>query len=132
MPRRELIEEPLTHSVIGASYEVYNTLGFGFLEHVYVMALERELLMRGHRVAREVSTHVAYKGHILAVHRIDMVVDERLIVEAKASIETPRVAKRQLFNYLRATGFEGWAPAAFRLRTSIPSVGLPRKGNASA
>ena len=42
----ELIEERLTHSVIGAFYEVYNTLGFGFLEHIYVMALERELLAR--------------------------------------------------------------------------------------
>jgi GxxExxY protein len=92
--------------VIGAFYEVYNTLGFGFLEHVYVMALERELLFRGHRIAREVTTHVEYKGHVLAVQRIDMIVDERLIVETKASVETPKVAQRQLFNYLRATQLE--------------------------
>jgi GxxExxY protein len=106
MTRGELIEERLTHSVIGAFYEVYNTLGFGFLEHVYVMALERELLFRGHRIAREVTTHVEYKGHVLAVQRIDMIVDERLIVETKASVETPKVAQRQLFNYLRATQLE--------------------------
>ncbi len=132
MTRRELIEEPLTHSVIGAFYEVYNTLGFGFLEHVYVMALERELLMRGHRVGREVSTHVRYKGHVLAVHRIDMVVDERLIVEAKASIETPRVAKRQLFNYLRATGFEVGLLLHFGLEPRFHRLVCTRKGNASA
>lgn len=50
MARIELIHEALTHSVIGAFFEVYNTLGFGFLEHIYVMALERELWERGHRV----------------------------------------------------------------------------------
>ena len=48
MARRDLIEENLTRSVIGAFFEVYNNLGFGFLEHLYVMALERELLARGH------------------------------------------------------------------------------------
>jgi GxxExxY protein len=106
MTKIQLLEERLTRSVIGAFYEVYNTLGFGFLEHVYVMALERELHMRGHRVGREVSTHVTYKGHVLAVHRIDMIVDERLIVETKATLETPKAAERQLLNYLRATNLE--------------------------
>ena len=43
-----LIEEELTRSVIGAFFEVYNTLGYGFLEHVYASALERELVARGH------------------------------------------------------------------------------------
>ena len=55
MTRHELVEERLTHSVIGAFFEVYNNLGYGFLEHVYVMALERELIARKHRVAREVA-----------------------------------------------------------------------------
>lgn len=106
MTKIQLLEERLTRSVIGAFYEVYNTLGFGFLEHVYVMALERELLVRGHRVGREVSTHVTYKGHVLAVQRIDMIVDDRLVVETKATLETPKAAERQLLNYLRATNLE--------------------------
>src|SRR5215207_2986679 len=49
MERRALIHEDLTGSVIGAFYDVYNTLGFGFLEHVYAMALEREFRSRGTR-----------------------------------------------------------------------------------
>ena len=106
MAKIQLLEERLTRSVIGAFYEVYNTLGFGFLEHVYVMALERELLMCGHRVGREVSTHVRYKGHVLAVQRIDMIVDERFIDETKATLEPPKAAERQLLNYLRATNLE--------------------------
>jgi len=48
----KLLEERLTHSVIGAFFEVYNNLGYEFLEHVYVMALERELIALKHHVAR--------------------------------------------------------------------------------
>lgn len=98
-----LIEEELTHSVIGAFFDVYNTLGYGFLEHVYAMALERELLARGHRVGREVSVNIAYKGIPLTSQRLDFVVDERLVVEAKSTQILPAFAARQLYNYLRAT-----------------------------
>jgi len=103
MARPELIEELLTQSVIGAFFEVYNTLGFGFLEHLYVMALERELLDRGHRVAREVCVRVMYKGQELGVQRLDLIVDDKLVVETKASSELHKSAGRQLFNYLRGT-----------------------------
>lgn len=103
MARGELIEERLTQSVIGAFYDVYNALGFGFLEHVYVMALERELLDRGHIVAREVWIPVHYKGIELTKQRLDMLVDDRLVVEAKATRQLPPVAERQVNNYLRAT-----------------------------
>ena len=106
MPRRELIEEALTHSVIGAFFDVYNTLGFGFLEHVYVMALERELRARGHRVGREVCVTINYKGEELTTQRLDMIVDEKLIIEAKATAELHKSAPRQVYNYLKATGFE--------------------------
>ena len=58
----ELIERELTQSVIGSFYEAYNNLGFGFLEHLHVMALERELRWKGHRVNREVSVPVYYKN----------------------------------------------------------------------
>jgi GxxExxY protein len=104
--RVELFEGQLTHSVIGAFYEVYNNLGFGFLERFYVMALERELLERGHRVAREVSVHVLYKGQDLGSQRIDLIVDERLVVETKAVWDLHKSATRQLYNYLRATNLE--------------------------
>ncbi len=103
MARGELILEGLTYSVVGAFFEVYNALGFGFLEQLYVSALERELLARGHRVAREVSVSVFYKGNELGRQRLDMIVDEVLVVEAKATYELPGVATRQVHNYLRAT-----------------------------
>ena len=106
MARRDLIEEHLTHSVIGAFFEVYNNLGYGFLEHVYVMALERELIERQHRVGREVAVQVFYKGHHLAEHRLDMIVDQKLVVETKSTHQLHKSANRQVYNYLRSTNLE--------------------------
>jgi len=99
-------EEQLTYSIIGAFFEVYNTIGFGLLEHLYVMALEMELLERGHSVVRELAVPVWYKGRMLGFQRMDMVVDDTVIIETKSSHTLPRIASRQLYNYLKATQFE--------------------------
>lgn len=106
-PRRGgLLEEPLTRSVIGAFYHVYNSLGFGFLEHVYSLALERELRKQGHRIIRERYVLVRYDGEPLTTQGLDMVVDDKLIVEIKSTWELHPSAERQLLNYLRATDLE--------------------------
>lgn len=104
--RRPLAEEALTRSIIGAFFEVFNHLGPGFVESVYVAALERELIARGHRVAREVSVRVFYKGEPIAWQRIDMLVDEKVIVEAKATPFLTLASRLQLRGYLRATRLE--------------------------
>ncbi len=106
MTRSELLEESLTHSAIGAFFEVYNTLGFGFLEHVYVRALEFELTHRGHHVSRESSVVVMYKGLEIARQRLDLVVEEKLVIETKSTFELHPAATRQLHNYLRGTSLE--------------------------
>ena len=100
---RHAIQDPLTESVIGAFYDVYNALGFGFLECHYTKALALELLERGHEVGREVYFPVMYKGHLLGRHRLDMLVDKTLIVEAKATVELAKADTYQVHNYLRAT-----------------------------
>ena len=106
MVKRPLVEEQLTRAVIGAFYEVYNTLGFGFLEQVYATALQREIAARGLRVAREVSVIVRYKGVALGAQRLDMVVDDRLVVEVKSALKLHPEAWRQVYSYLRATNLE--------------------------
>ncbi len=122
MTSHGLLEKELTHSVIGAFSDVYNALDFGFLEHVYVMALKRELRDRGHRVARELCVRVQYKGLELCTQRLDMVVDEKLVVETKSTYVLHKAAPRQLFSYLKATRLEvglllhfGPSPAFFRI-----------------
>ena len=120
--------ERLTHSVIGAFFEVYNTLGFGFLEHLYVLALERELLARGHRVGREVWVSVMYKGEELGKQRLDMIVDETLVIETKSTYDIHKAAPRQLYNYLRGSNLTvglllhfGPEPTFYRVFVKRPS-----------
>ena len=106
MARNELIHERLTYSIIGSFYEVNNTLGLGFFEGVYMSALERELIARGHRVEREVWVPVWYKGEVVARQRVDMIVDETVIVEGKATFQLHSDAGRQPYSYVRSTKFE--------------------------
>jgi GxxExxY protein len=106
MSRIELIHEGLTRSVIGAFFEVARTLGFGFLEHVYVASLTRELHDRGHEVGREVSVQVLYKGEEVARQRLDMIIDGKVIVEIKSTRILHEGSVRQVGNYLRATNLE--------------------------
>lgn len=80
-----LINEELTGSAIGAFYAVYDALGSGFLERLYVAALERELRRRGHQVTREISVPVYYRGERIGLQRLDMLVDGRLVIEIKAA-----------------------------------------------
>ena len=122
MADEHLIEGRLTESVIGAFYEVYNTLGFRYLEQVYMAALERELRARDHLVGREVWVPVFYKGDVISRQRIDMIVDGKLVVEVKATHELHKSARRQVYNYLRATRLQvglllhfGPEPAFYRL-----------------
>ena len=102
----ELLHSELTQSVIGAFYEVYNTFKPGLLESLYLAALERELRLRGHQVARECAIRVMYKGEPIGWQRLDMVVDDLVIVEAKATQVLHESAERQLNTYLRATRLE--------------------------
>jgi GxxExxY protein len=136
MSDHHLLEAELTESVIGAFFEVYNTLGFRFFEQVYMMALERELRARNHVVGREVWVPVYYEGEVLARQRIDMIVDERLVVEAKSTHDRHKSAPRQVYNYLRATRLQvglllhfGPEPAFYRLvHTQQAAPHAPSKG----
>ena len=106
MAHAELAHERLAHSVVGAFFEVYNILGFGFLEQIYLSALAAELRERGHVVERELGVRVRYKGADIGWHRLDMVVDNALVVEVKSTADLHCSARRQLRNYLCATRLE--------------------------
>jgi len=129
----KLIHERLSYSVVGAFFEVYYTLGFGFLEHVYVACLIRELRSRGHDVGREVSVPVLYKGEEVARQRLDMIVDQKLVVETKSTRTLHDGAVRQVSNYLRATNLElglllhfGPQPKFYRVIDTNPATPGPK------
>jgi GxxExxY protein len=100
---RQLIHRELTHEIIGSFFNVYNAFGYGFLETPYVNALTFELEDRGLRVARELPIDLMYKGRKVGLYRADMVVENKVLVEAKASTALSEADNRQIFNYLRAS-----------------------------
>ena len=101
-----MLAETLTHSIIGAFYEVHQGLGFGFREYIYARALEKELMAKGHQVDREVAVPVYYRGEPIAWQALDMVVDGRLVIETKAAERLHPAATQQLFSYLCSTNME--------------------------
>jgi GxxExxY protein len=101
-----LIERELTGAIIGAFYECYNLLEFGYLESVYRRAMVVELQARGHQCAREGVIEVLYKGVPVGNYRYDLLVDGRVLVEVKSGEALAATAKRQLLSYLRGTGLE--------------------------
>lgn len=100
------MQERLTRSAIGAFFDVHRGLGFGYREFIYALALEKDLLARGHTVERETPVLVYYRGEQLARQVVDMVVDNALIIEIKSGERLPPTARQQLFSYLRATDLE--------------------------
>ncbi|HVZ48410.1 MAG TPA: GxxExxY protein [Gemmatimonadaceae bacterium] len=97
---------PLANEILKYFYRTYNTLGFGYLEQVYAAAMTYELRRAGIEVAREYAVRVMYDGVELGFHRLDMVVAGAVVVEIKATATLHPVARRQLYNYLRATNLE--------------------------
>jgi len=92
----------LTYEIIGAAYKVHSELGPGLLESTYEICLEYELLKRGFKVERQKPLPVVYDGiHLDAGYRIDLLVEDAVIVELKAVEEVAPVHKAQLMTYLK-------------------------------
>jgi GxxExxY protein len=96
--------DSLTERVLGAVFEVTNTLGAGFLEKVYQRALLRELGLRGIRAVAEASFTVTYKGHSAGEYFADLLVEDVLVVELKCVDRFSSEHTAQCLNYLRVSG----------------------------
>jgi GxxExxY protein len=93
----------LTRDVIGAAIRVHRELGPGLLERVYVECLHDVLREEGVAAGREVTVPVRFEGEPLdARYRIDLLVEDRVVVEAKACEELNPVHRAQILTYLRA------------------------------
>jgi len=96
----------LTYAIIGAAMEVHRTLGPGFSESVYEQALCVEMRSRGISYARQVDVQVRYKGEHVGSGRIDLLVNDSVIVELKATDGISAVHVGQVLSYLRMTGHQ--------------------------
>jgi GxxExxY protein len=106
MAEGDLRYSDLTRSIIGAFYDVHRGLGFGYLESTYATALEQKLRDKNHEVAREFAVRVIFEGREVGFHRLDMVVDGKVVVEIKSTLLLHPSARRQLHSYLKATNLE--------------------------
>ncbi len=95
----------LTHDIIGGVIEVHRRFGPGLLESTYSTCLRIELEARGHTVSVRVPVALEYRGvRIDAAYWIDMLVDDRVILELKAVEALAPVHTAQMLTYLRLTG----------------------------
>jgi len=96
----------ITEQILASFYAVYSTLGYGFLEKVYVNAVKIELERRGFKTAKEFEIKVYYAGQMIGEYYADLIVAESVIVEVKATKLLTQEHEAQLLNYLKATPYE--------------------------
>lgn len=114
--------EALTERIIGAAFEVFNTLGHGFVEAVYKKAFLCELRDRGLDAEQEVPFQIGYKGLNVGTYFADIVVARRVIIELKVAEALAQPHKRQVINYLRASGL----PVGLLFNFGTPSLTFSR------
>jgi len=94
--------DEISSAVVGEAIRIHRELGPGLLESVYEKALKAGLMKRGLRVESQVSVPINYDGMVIdAAFRIDLLVEERLIVEVKAVDQLTKLHARQVLTYLR-------------------------------
>jgi GxxExxY protein len=98
-----LLYRDLTHEIIGAAMEVHKELGPGFSEVIYHKALLLEFNLRDIKFETEKKIDVCYKGEIVGDYFIDLLADEKVIIELKAVDLLSRIHEAQLISYLKAT-----------------------------
>ena len=101
-----LLHKDITDKIIKAYYNVYNSLGYGFLEKVYENAMLIELRKLGLNVQKQVPIKVFYDEQLVGQYFADIIVEETIIVELKAAEGLREEHEFQLINYLKATELE--------------------------
>ena len=101
------MDRKYTYRILGCIYEVYNQLGPGLLESIYEAAMIKELRDNGFDVKSQVQIPVYYKGVAICPDlRLDLIIDNRIILELKSVVEYRKLFEKQLYTYLRLTNCE--------------------------
>ncbi len=106
MEKDKVLHRELSYRVMGAVFEVHNALGPGFAERIYEEALVQELVARVIPFTRQGEITVRYKGHVVGTHRLDLVIDEKIVLELKATSALNDAFKQQTLSYLKAADLE--------------------------
>ena len=98
--------DQLTEAIISAAIEVHKTLGPGLLETIYEEAFKLELTEHGLNYECQKEIKIEYFGVQIGTHRLDLVVENRVVVELKAVKELNEIHFAQILSYLKATGIK--------------------------
>lgn len=101
-----MLHKSVTKKIIGAFYDVYNALGYGFLEKVYENALKRKIEKMGLSVVQQAPITVYFEGECVGEYFADLLVADCVILELKTVEKLKPIHKAQLINYLKATEIE--------------------------
>jgi GxxExxY protein len=115
----------LSGDVIGCAFTVLNTLGAGFLEKVYENALVHELRKRGLAVAQQHGITVTYDGVVVGEYFVDLMVEDKLLVELKTAKALDDSHRAQCVNYLKAARL----PLCLLLNFANPRLEIKRVAN---
>lgn len=96
----------ITEKIIGAAIEVHRCLGPGLLESIYEKALCLELTSRNINWQSQVPVEIAYKGKLIHGQRLDLLVENQVVVEIKSLQSLPEIAMAQVLSYLKAAGLK--------------------------
>ena len=102
----DLLHRNLSDTILKIYFEVYNELGYGFLEKVYQNAMYFELKSQGYKVEAQKQIKVYYKSQLVGDYFADLLIDDSIILELKACECLKDEHKAQLLNYLKATEVE--------------------------
>lgn len=98
--------DPLTEQIIGCGIEVHRHLGLGLLESIYEEALAHELTLRGVGFERQKAVDILYKDKTIKGQRLDLVVENEVVVEIKSVRRLDDVFTAQVLSYLKSTGLK--------------------------
>jgi GxxExxY protein len=101
-----LLHKSITDVILKVYYEVYNELGYGFLEKIYQNAMYFELKSLGYKVESQKQIKVYFKKQLVGEYYTDLLVEDKVIVELKATELLMNVHVAQIMNYLKATPIE--------------------------
>jgi GxxExxY protein len=102
----DIVEKDLSYSIVKAAYEVFNEPGPGFAEDIYEEAMIVVLKKYGHLPEQQKRVDVFFQGVNVGFHKLDLLVDGRVILELKAVSEIISIHKQQALAYLKATGLQ--------------------------
>jgi len=115
----------LSNQIIGAAIEVHRELGPGLLESAYEACLEHELKLRDLRVERQVKIPLVYKGlHLDCAYRIDLLVEDHVVIEMKAVDKLDKIHDSQTLTYLRLS--KRWLGLLMNFNVPVLKNGLKR------